>query len=786
MKSNIKLDKEKVFKIIKNIYAKNKEAAFNNTEGESENVDLTNLVASVPLLMVSYAKVKKHKGIPIFDSYKKTNTSGAGIYFDIFEETSKLIKKGKYPWGTSKTIFIDNSNNSLEKISITIPLFMDKVVQESIRYVLLAIYEPYFDNMNVAFGLRPNITVHDALYTLINNKTQGLNMSLKGDIVSAYSKLNRDKLIEILRKKIKDRKFLNLIRKRLDYEFFDPEKDIFIKDKQGVLQGGTDLQYLWNIYMFEFDNFIVKEMKLKIDNINIKTRSSNLDEKNIINNQRYNLYKKKLLISKILTWLYKKKREKGSFMEDLNLLYTKPIKEWYMIDPCFSKNLSNAKSILSECNIRTNDENAIRNILQKKLKRTIHSINNMPFLNLNKKKLSFVYCRYADDWLILCNLKENLLTELKGKIIDFLKSELYFTLSEKNMLIINIEDRPAQFLGFDIKICRTFKIRKYISNQLGTIRKNVVSKSICNRIFASIDKRRMIDRICIKGYCDKKGFPREISKLNNFEAFTIIDKTNRILLGITNYYANFIRRPKTELSRWIYIIRYSCFKTLALKYKTSIRNILRKFDAKSLQKMEKNTIEDTIIVEIGGERFSKTWKLLTLQNLMETCINKSSHKREVSDRFLDLQNNTSKEFEEEKRNYISGVDFLERSKWTSTEKQATFDLPCLICGCEENIRMYPVKYVRKTKYINLQNDKNFDQPLEVRNKRQMPVCISCYVNIIHKAQSGKVLLNSIGVDKEYNNKIITREDYITNRNKLINCIKYLMEYGWRFEKDQEK
>lgn len=63
-------DGEKVFKILKNIYEKNKIAAFINTKGEVDNVDLLNLVASIPLLMVSYAKVRKNKGSVSLVHYK--------------------------------------------------------------------------------------------------------------------------------------------------------------------------------------------------------------------------------------------------------------------------------------------------------------------------------------------------------------------------------------------------------------------------------------------------------------------------------------------------------------------------------------------------------------------------------------------------------------------------------------------------------------------------------------------------------------------------------------------
>jgi hypothetical protein len=42
------------------------------------------------------------------------------------------------------------------------------------------------------------------------------------------------------------------------------------------------------------------------------------------------------------------------------------------------------------------------------------------------------------------------------------------------------------------------------------------------------------------------------------------------------YYTEWITCP-SDLHRWVYIIRYSCFKTLAHKYKTSISKIMIRF-----------------------------------------------------------------------------------------------------------------------------------------------------------------------------------------------------------------
>jgi len=84
---------------------------------------------------------------------------------------------------------------------ITIPPFMDRIVQKIITLVLEAIYEPYFEHLNVSFGFRPNKGVHDAIATLTTQYqyqyqsqyqyTNCMKTAVEGDIEAAYDTVDR-------------------------------------------------------------------------------------------------------------------------------------------------------------------------------------------------------------------------------------------------------------------------------------------------------------------------------------------------------------------------------------------------------------------------------------------------------------------------------------------------------------------------------------------------------------------------------------------------------------------
>lgn len=279
-----------MFNVLRGIYEKNKKIAFSGAK-EMPNSNLFNLL-SLPLLVVAYKKIRKNKGATTLgyilskDKSNKLNWEQKsfinkiyhlpdGINKRVFTTALKLIKEGKYPWGSSRRIYTPKPGRPDSLRPITIPHFMDRVVQAGILMILEAIYEPYFEKDNVSFGFRPNKGVHDAIFSLINNKSRGFKIALEGDIKSAYDKVCKNKLIEILNEKIKDRKFLNFIKQRLDYEYFDPKQKRYIREEAGIPQGGIDSPYLWNIYMSKFDEFVKKHTSEYLNQVNPKAKTTN-------------------------------------------------------------------------------------------------------------------------------------------------------------------------------------------------------------------------------------------------------------------------------------------------------------------------------------------------------------------------------------------------------------------------------------------------------------------------------------------------------------------------------
>ena len=134
-----------------------------------------------------------------------------------------------------------------------IPTFEDKLIQEILRQILEAIYEPLF-NKN-SHGFRPGKSCHTALYQ-IKRKCNGRAWIIEGDIKGFFDNINHDILINILKQKIDDGRIINLINKFLKAGIM--EEGNIRNSLTGTPQGGIISPLLANIYLNELDNYMEK------------------------------------------------------------------------------------------------------------------------------------------------------------------------------------------------------------------------------------------------------------------------------------------------------------------------------------------------------------------------------------------------------------------------------------------------------------------------------------------------------------------------------------------------
>jgi Type II intron maturase/Reverse transcriptase (RNA-dependent DNA polymerase) len=132
-----------------------------------------------------------------------------------------------------------------------LPNANDKIVQEIIRIILDAIYEPIFSP--TSFGFRLASGYHEAL-NYVENKFRSVDWIIKGDIDSPYPTINHSVLVECLSKRIKDHRFINLIWKLLKSGVLENSR--LDRSGFGVSQRSVVFPILVNIYYHELDEYI--------------------------------------------------------------------------------------------------------------------------------------------------------------------------------------------------------------------------------------------------------------------------------------------------------------------------------------------------------------------------------------------------------------------------------------------------------------------------------------------------------------------------------------------------
>lgn len=166
------------------------------------------------------------------------------------ELITKLRNEQYYPTPVRR-VYIPKKNNRKKKRPLGIPSFEDKLVQEVIRKMLEAIYEPIF--LDVSHGFRPNRSCQTALHQ-IKSTCRGTKWVVEGDITGCFDNVDHDILLKILSRKIHDGRFLELIRRFLKAGYFEFHK---VKSSlSGVPQGGIISPILSNIYMHELDTYM--------------------------------------------------------------------------------------------------------------------------------------------------------------------------------------------------------------------------------------------------------------------------------------------------------------------------------------------------------------------------------------------------------------------------------------------------------------------------------------------------------------------------------------------------
>lgn len=190
------------------------------------------------------------------DSYRQLNkNSSAGVDGESWQSYSVnacerltellfLFKGGRYKAPPIRRVYIPKNKTEVRPIGI--PTIRDKILQESVRRVLSAVYEEEFKDFS--YGFRKGRSAHQAIEYLFREVSfKGLHYIIDADIKGYFDSISHSHLRKFLDKRVKDGVLRRMIDKWLkagimeDGQISYPEK--------GTPQGGNISPLLSNIYL---------------------------------------------------------------------------------------------------------------------------------------------------------------------------------------------------------------------------------------------------------------------------------------------------------------------------------------------------------------------------------------------------------------------------------------------------------------------------------------------------------------------------------------------------------
>ncbi len=154
-----------------------------------------------------------------------------GMSIRRIDKLIESLKDESYQPQPSRRTYIPKKNGKLRPLGI--PSFDDKLIQEVIRMLLETVYENSFSD--TSHGFRPKRSCHTALQQ-IQTRFTGVKWFVEGDIKGFFDNINHEILIKILSERIKDERFLRIIRKFLKAGYLEEWR--FHNTYSGTPQGG--------------------------------------------------------------------------------------------------------------------------------------------------------------------------------------------------------------------------------------------------------------------------------------------------------------------------------------------------------------------------------------------------------------------------------------------------------------------------------------------------------------------------------------------------------------------
>ena len=199
------------------------------------------------VLWRAWEEVRSNKGGSGIDgiSISDIETSGVEAFLNGIAED---LKAGIYRPKPVKRVMIPKPDG--QKRPLGIPTVRDRVIQQACRIVIEPVFEATFEDCS--YGFRPKRSAKQAVREVKESLVRGWWV-VDADIEGFFDNISQELLLNLVRRRISDRRVGKLIRKWLKAGAVEDGK--YSRTEKGTPQGGVISPLLANIYLHAVDRY---------------------------------------------------------------------------------------------------------------------------------------------------------------------------------------------------------------------------------------------------------------------------------------------------------------------------------------------------------------------------------------------------------------------------------------------------------------------------------------------------------------------------------------------------
>jgi len=264
-----------------------------DTESQASDQQLMEAVCEVENVRQALKRVKSNKGGPGIDGM--TVKQLPGYLAKHWPAVRAQLLEGAYKPQPVKRVEIPKPGGGVRKLGI--PTVLDRFIQQAMSQVLQSSWDKTFSEHS--FGFRPGRSAHQAIAQAQEYVAEGYRWVVDMDLEKFFDRVNHDKLMARIAKRVADKRVLKVIRAVLNSGVM--EDGLVSPTEEGTPQGGPLSPLLSNLVLDELDRELEKRGHRFVryaDDCNIFVRSERAGHRVMASISRFVEHKLKLRVNR--------------------------------------------------------------------------------------------------------------------------------------------------------------------------------------------------------------------------------------------------------------------------------------------------------------------------------------------------------------------------------------------------------------------------------------------------------------------------------------------------------